>query len=236
MPPSHPREYLAFPLDVSTIEEARSYVELLKDAVGVFKVGFELYTAVGPEAVRVVHDFGCRCFLDIKLHDIPATMCRAVSSAAALKVEYLTLHASSGPTALSEVAKEVSGTDMKLLAVTLLTSLDSIALEKIGFKGSVEQVVRHLARLALDNGINGFVTSAQECESLRQMAGDKALLVTPGIRPLGAMADDQLRTATPAQAIRAGSDLLVIGRPIRDALDPLAAAQAICDEIASALP
>jgi orotidine-5'-phosphate decarboxylase len=178
---------------------------------------------------------GARCFLDLKLHDIPATMGRSVARAAAMGVAYLTVHAMAGAESLRE-AEQNAGKTQRLLAVTVLTSLDAAALREIGVEGGPEGAADRLAKLAWDAGIRGFVTSARECATLRRTLGPEAFLVTPGIRPAGADAGDQKRVMTPADAIVAGADLLVVGRPIRDASDPTKAASDIASQVAAVLP
>jgi orotidine-5'-phosphate decarboxylase len=230
-----PRRRLAFALDYPTLAEARSGAERVRDAAGVLKVGLELFVREGPPAVRMGRDLGCDVFLDLKLHDIPETVERAVASAGELGARYLTIHAGGGPRMLERAAKRAETAGLTLLAVTVLTSLDAADLDAVGVKASpAEQAVR-LARLCKDSGIHGLVCSTAEVSLLRAEMGPDAVLVTPGIRPGGGGADDQKRTGTPAQAIRSGSSLLVVGRPIRDAADPLAVAQSIVDEIAGAL-
>ncbi len=229
-----PKDRLVLPLDVESLEEARRWVELLADEVGVFKVGLQLFTAAGPDAVRLVHDAGARCFLDLKLHDIPATVRHAVASARALGVAYLTLHAANGPACLRAAADEAEGGDTTLLAVTVLTSLDGGELDAVGLAGDPEAAARRLGRLATRSGIGGLVCSPHECARLRADLGSDVVLMVPGVRPQGASAGDQRRVATPAMAIESGADLLVVGRPIRHADDPVAAARAIVAEIAEA--
>ncbi len=226
-------ERIVFPLDVSSLDEARGWLDRLGTHVGVYKVGLELFTAVGPAAVEAVHAAGAACFLDLKLHDIPATVASAVRSAAALGVRYLTLHASAGPAALAAAVETARTTDTQLLAVTVLTSLDQGALDAIGLEGTPEAAVSRLAQVGHDAGVDGFVCSPREVAGLRQQLGSGATLVVPGVRPEGTATGDQRRTATPAEARAAGADLLVIGRPIRLADDPVAAARAIADEIGS---
>jgi orotidine-5'-phosphate decarboxylase len=226
------RDRLVFPLDVPNLDAASVWVDRLAEQVGVFKVGLELFTAEGPEAVRRVHAAGCACFLDLKLHDIPATVASAVTAAAELGVRYLTVHASSGPAALQAAAAAAQGTGTRLLAVTVLTSMGPEDLGAIGLQGTPEEAVLRLARMAAGAGIDGFVTSPHECQALRQAVGQEALLVVPGVRPASSALDDQRRAATPADAVRAGADLLVVGRPIRNASNPVAAARAIAADIA----
>jgi orotidine-5'-phosphate decarboxylase len=226
-----PAERLAFPLDVSTLDAARTLVASLTGDITLFKVGLELYTAAGPDAVRVVHDAGASCFLDLKLHDIPATVSHAVRSAARLGVRYLTVHAAAGATALM-AARDAAADDVRLLAVTVLTSLTDAALPPIGIDRPLSEVALLRARLAHDAGVHGLVCSPHECGPFRRALGDDPLLVVPGIRPEGSAPDDQMRTATPSTALAAGADILVVGRPIRHASDPRAAARAIVTSIA----
>lgn len=228
-------ERVVFPLDVADLAGARAWIARLRGEVGVLKVGLELFTAVGPDAVRAVHDAGAACFLDLKLHDIPATMAGAVASAARLGVRYLTVHASAGPAALRAVAEAARGTATTLLAVTVLTSLDGGELHAIGMRGAPAESAERLAALACGAGVRGLVCSPHEVRALRAIAGAGGTLVVPGVRPAGAALGDQRRVATPADAIAAGADLLVVGRPIRDAVDPVSAARAIADEIAAAV-
>lgn len=229
------RDHIVFPLDVPTVAEAAKLVALLRNHVGVFKVGLELFTAEGPAAVRVVHDAGSKCFLDLKLHDIPETVKKATESAVRLGVHYLTLHAMNGPKTLATAAKVAQGTSTTLLAVTVLTSMDDDELRAIGVPNHAEQQVLHLARMAFNAGVRGLVASPQECRALRDALGESAHLVIPGVRPAGAAANDQKRIATPHAAILDGADRLVVGRPIRDAADPQAAATSIAREIERAL-
>jgi orotidine-5'-phosphate decarboxylase len=226
------KDRVALALDVPSLAEARRLIDAVGAHVGVLKVGLELFTAAGPDAVRAVHDAGADCFLDLKLHDIPATVARAVESAARLGVRYLTVHAANGPRCL--VGAAAAAGDTRLLAVTVLTSMDAGDLEAIGLSGPPAEAVSRLATIATGAGIGGLVCSAVECAGLRAALGPGVLLVVPGVRPAGAAASDQRRVATPARAIRDGADLLVVGRPIRDAADPAAAARAIVDEIAAA--
>lgn len=225
MDENDPRSRIALALDVPDLEAAKALIERTQKHIGTFKVGLELYTAVGPAAVEAVHRAGATCFLDLKLHDIPATMGRSVAQAASMGVAYLTVHAVAGHESLHEASLNAGST--RLLAVTVLTSLDGIALEAIGLAGGPRNAVDRLAKLAWAAGLRGFVTSAHECAGLRAALGEEAFLVTPGIRPAGADAGDQKRVMTPADAIAAGADLLVLGRPIRDAADPSRAAAEI---------
>ena len=228
-PQLSPRERLALPLDVSDLAGACAWVERLGSEVGLFKVGLELFTQEGPAAVQLVHAAGAACFLDLKLHDIPHTMASATRSAARLGVRYLTVHASAGPSALRAVA-EAAGPELKVLAVTMLTSLDETELGAIGLTGSASANVMRAADLAIGAGIAGLVCSPQEVCALRA-AYPHATLVVPGVRPAGSAQGDQRRVATPEQALADGADVLVVGRPIRDAADPRAAAAAIVGAI-----
>jgi orotidine-5'-phosphate decarboxylase len=231
----HPaRSRLAFALDYPTLAEARSGARLVRDSVGVLKVGLELFVREGPNAIALGAELGCDVFLDLKLHDIPETVERAVSSATAHGVRYLTLHASGGPAMLARAATAANGSNLVLLAVTVLTSLDEHDLAKVGFQGTPSLLAAQLAQLGWQHGIKGFVCSSAEVKSLRQTLGAEAVLVTPGIRPRGPGGDDQKRTGTPEGAIRDGSSLLVVGRPIRDAKNPATAAREIADAIAQA--
>ena len=228
-----PRSRVALALDVPGLDAAAPLIAQTREHIGVYKVGLELFAAAGPFAVDMVLETGAQCFLDLKMHDIPATMGRAVTKAAGLGVHYLTVHASAGRQAL-QVAHEAARS-MRVLAVTVLTSFDPDSLEAIGFVDGPEPAAERLAALAWSAGIRGFVCSPRECKGVRGALGDDTFLVTPGIRALGNDPADQQRTATPKAAIEAGSDLLVVGRPIRDADDPRAAAGRIVDEVGAAL-
>ena len=229
-----PRRRLAYPLDFPTLADAERGARAVEGQVGVLKVGLELFVREGPRAARLGSDFGAEVFLDLKLHDIPETVERAVASAAALDVRYLTLHAAGGPRMLERAAKRAEGSGLVLLAVTVLTSLDAGDLAAIGMPGDPAAQVLRLGRLARDSGVGGLVCSPAEVAAIRADLGPDMVLVTPGIRPAGAASDDQKRVATPGAAIRAGASILVVGRPIRDAADPRAAAQSILAEIAEA--
>lgn len=236
------RRRLVFPLDHASLDEARAAASRVAPSVGVLKIGLELFVREGPRAIELGTELGLDVFLDLKLHDIPETVARAVAGAAALGVRYLTVHAAGGSEMLRRAAEEAARSQgLILLAVTVLTSLDQADLAAQGIEGSAQDHVLRLAQLARDAGIHGFVCSPQEVSTLRQAFGSGDLLVTPGIRPAPSPsqgerpADDQKRIATPAAAIAAGADLLVVGRPIRDADNPLAAARAIVQEIAHAL-
>ncbi len=225
---------LCFPLDYPNLREALKAAEQLAPAVGVFKVGLELFVREGPAAVAEVKQLGRRVFLDLKLHDIPNTVAAAVVSATELGVDYLTIHAAGGPRML-RAAAEHAGKGLNLLAVTVLTSMDASELSAVGIRAAPGDQVPRLAAVAKDAGLSGLVCSVQEVAALRAQLGPAWTLVTPGIRPAGAAVGDQKRVGTPASATLAGSSLLVVGRPIRNAPDPLVAAQSIAHEIAGAL-
>jgi orotidine-5'-phosphate decarboxylase len=231
-----PRQRLAFPLDYPDLAAARRGAELVHASAGVLKVGLELFVREGPPAVALGAELGCDVFLDLKLHDIPATVDGAVASAAALGARYLTIHASGGPR-MVEAAVRRAATDnpaLIILAVTVLTSLDDADLGRMGIPLSASEHALALARAAREAGAAGFVCSPSEVRRMRQSLGSDVVLVIPGIRPAGAATGDQKRTGTPSEAIRDGADVLVVGRPIRDASDPAAAASAIVSEIAAA--
>jgi orotidine-5'-phosphate decarboxylase len=221
-------------LDVGDLASAAALVEQLYPAVTLFKIGLQLFTAEGPRAVEVVRQRGAEVFLDLKLHDIPNTVAAAVREAARLGAVMCTLHASGGRSMLQAATAAVaeSNSPMQLLAVTVLTSLDSQGLgEVIG--GSLDltaQVVR-LASLARDAGVDGIVASPHEISVLRAALGSSIRLVIPGIRPAWAAAEDQRRIMTPQEAAVAGADYLVIGRPITAATDPVLATRRILDEL-----
>ena len=223
------RERLAFALDVPGVEAANRWLDVLAPSVGLFKVGLELFTACGPDIVRLVGKRAA-CFLDLKLHDIPATMASAARQAADLGVRYLTVHASAGPAALEATVDALAGSSTQLLAVTVLTSMDSGQLRACGISSSPEEHVLTLATMATEAGVTGFVCSPAEAATLRARFAH-SLLVVPGIRPIGSDAGDQRRAATPTSALQAGADVLVVGRPIRLAENPVAAAARVLASI-----
>ena len=231
-----PKARLAVALDYPDAEQALRLVDSLDHTCQWFKVGMELYYAAGNTIVHQLRDRGFDVFLDLKLHDIPNTVAGAVRSATQPGAGLLTLHASGGSammTAAAEAAKAPGSP--RLLAVTVLTSMDAAQLAGTGVTASPADQVLRLAKLATQSGIDGFVCSAEEVAAVRLATGPDTLLVIPGIRPAGAAIGDQKRIATPAQAIAHGASMLVVGRPITQAADPAAAAQAILDEIAEAI-
>ncbi len=236
MKPENARNKIIFALDVNGLAEIDRYAEMLSGKVGMFKVGKELFTSCGPAAVKAVQRHGGQVFLDLKYHDIPNTVASAMLEAARLGVQLANLHALGGAemmeAASSAVHKEFGGADRpKLLAVTILTSSTEMTLRQIGIDHSVKDMVVRLARLAKESGMDGVVASPLEIELIREACGTEFLIVTPGVRPSFAAVDDQKRIMTPSDAVKAGADFLVIGRPIAKAADPVQAAQLITDEI-----
>jgi len=227
-----PRQRLIVALDVSTAAAAQRIVAAVGDSVLTYKVGMQLYTAEGPRVARDLIAAGRRVFLDLKYHDIPNTVAGAVSEAAKLGVSMLTVHAAgSGKMLRAAVEAAAARPGLMVLAVTVLTSLDGYDLDKIGIRGSVEDSVVRLATIALANGCHGVVTSAREASTLRAELGNRFAIVTPGVRPAGTNAGDQVRIVTPAEAIASGASHIVVGRPITDAADPAAEARAILGQI-----
>jgi orotidine-5'-phosphate decarboxylase len=227
-----PRQRLIVALDVSTAGAARKIVAAVGDSALTYKVGMQLYTAEGPQVVRDLVASGRRVFLDLKYHDIPNTVGAAVREAAQLAVSMLTVHAAgSGKMLRAAVEAAETRPGLMVLAVTVLTSLDAHDLDKIGVRGSVEDSVVRLATIALANGCHGVVASAREASTLRAELGDKFAIVTPGVRPAGSSAGDQVRIVTPAEAIASGASHIVVGRPITEAADPAAEARAILGQI-----
>lgn len=235
MNPIDARNKIIFALDVNGLSEIDRYAGMLSGRVGMFKVGKELFTSCGPAAVKAVQKHGGQVFLDLKYHDIPNTVANAMLEAARLGVQLANLHALGGAemmeTAARAVQKEFGDDRPRLLAVTILTSSTETTLRQVGIEHSVQDMVVRLARLAKDSGMDGVVASPLEIELIRAACGPDFLIVTPGVRPTFAVADDQKRIMTPAEAVSAGADYLVIGRPIAKAADPAAAAQLIADEI-----
>ena len=228
-----PRERLIVALDVSSAKEARKIVSSLGDAVQIYKVGMQLYTAEGPQVVRDLVACGRRVFLDLKYHDIPNTVAAAVREAAQLGVSMLTVHASGGTKMLHatvEAAREKES-GLQVLGVTVLTSINDQDLNETGVKGLVVDQVVRLASLALEAGCAGVVSSAREVKTLRAKLGSDFLVVTPGVRPAGSAHGDQARVATPAEAIAAGATHVVVGRPITAAANPAAEAAKILQDL-----
>jgi orotidine-5'-phosphate decarboxylase len=224
-------------IDTGDLARAKALAADVRHVVGGIKLGLEFFTANGPAGVAQALDRDTPLFLDLKLHDIPNTVARAVRSAAALEPLLLTLHTAGGP-AMMEAAKHAADLvasegkrRVKLLGVTVLTSLDDGDLAAVGQRGPVGEQVRRLALLARDSGLDGVVCASIEVAMLREVCGPDFLLVVPGIRPAGAASGDQKRVMGPRAAIQAGADYLVVGRPITEAPHPAAAAQAILNEL-----
>ena len=233
------RNKIIFALDVNGLADIDKWSALLAGSVGMFKIGKQLFTSVGPEAVRKVQQNGGRIFLDLKYHDIPNTVAQATVAAARMGVDLVNLHALGGyemmATTMAALDKECQGGPRpKVLAVTILTSSTEETLRGVGIDHSVPEMVVRLAQLAKSAGIDGVVASPQETPLIRAACGPEFLIVTPGVRPSFASADDQKRIMTPAEAVAQGADYLVIGRPIAAAADPVAAAGMIIDEIVAA--
>ena len=226
-----PRDRLIVALDVPDTATARAMVDRLAGHVGMFKVGSQIFTAAGPDFVREVIARGEKVFLDLKFHDIPNTVAGAVSSAGQLGVSLVDVHALGGKEMLEAAVGALPAMGIRLLAITILTSHKEETLGTIGLGGSVADSVRRLAALAKDAGADGVVASPQEVALVREACGKDFLIVTPGIRAAGAARGDQSRTATPAAAVAAGADYIVVGRPILEAHDPAGAADAIVREL-----
>lgn len=236
-----PKDYIIFPLDLPTYDDAMSYVDMLAGYVGLFKVGLELFISEGPQilkAIRSVTDAGI--FLDLKLHDIPATVKRAFLAASRHRPEFVTVYCDEGGETLKEVAEDNPG-DTKILGITVLTSLDQKKLKALGYADRFTQDLLALvllrARMAKAAGCHGVVCSGLEVEMIKRELGSELIAVTPGIRPAWSIVnqDDQRRVLTPADAIRNGSDHVVVGRPIRDAENPADAAKRVAQEIEVAI-
>jgi orotidine-5'-phosphate decarboxylase len=228
------RDRLVVALDVPTPQEAAALVERLAGLAGMFKVGSQLFTAGGPELVRGLVARGEKVFLDLKYHDIPNTVAGAVSAACRLGVSLVDVHALGGKAMMEAAVGAMPAMGTRLLAITVLTSHDAASLAELGLAADLDQAVRRLALLAYAAEVDGVVASPHEVPLIREACGRDFLVVTPGIRPGGARAGDQARAATPAAALAAGADLLVVGRPIIEAPDPAAAARAILREMEGA--
>ena len=231
------RSKIIFALDIDTFNAAKHWVSILSGHVGMFKVGKQLFTAYGPDIVRMIENFGAGVFLDLKYHDIPNTVAMASREAARLKVRLFNVHALGGYEMMARTMETVhrefpDAERSKVLAVTILTSSTRETLQEVGIERPVEEMVVRLALLAKKAGIDGVVASPREVPLIREACGSDFLIVTPGVRPSFASTDDQKRVMTPADAVSAGADYLVIGRPISAAADPLKAVAAIVDEIA----
>ncbi|MBW1713798.1 MAG: orotidine-5'-phosphate decarboxylase [Deltaproteobacteria bacterium] len=228
------RQRLVVALDTSDQSQALAWTRDLGPEVGWFKVGLELFTAAGPDLVRDIKNLGGRVFLDLKLHDIPATVRGALNAAQGLGAEMITVHIQAGPDWIRAVAPRER---LKVVGVSLLTSLAPQDLEALGQRtNDPSALVLDRARLALEAGLSGVVCSGREAAAVRSVLGPEKLIICPGIRPAWSLVDgdDQARVTTPAQAVRAGADLIVVGRPILGAPDPVRAAQEVVQELAQA--
>lgn len=227
------RDRLIVALDLADTQAAEAMVERLGDAVAFYKIGLELTYGGGLAMAERLIRQGKQVFLDLKLHDIPNTVARATEQIAAIGATFLTVHAF--PQTMRAAAGALGGSSMKLLAVTVMTSYDDADLAEAGYGLKVSELVARRAGQARKAGVHGLILSAEEAAAMRQAVGRDMLLVTPGIRPAGAAIGDQKRVMTPGEAIRAGADYLVVGRPVTQAADPKAAAEAIVAEIAAAV-
>lgn len=233
------RERLVLALDVDDLKKANELVDKLSDYVGVFKIGSQLFTAEGAKVVNMVNERGGKVFLDLKFHDIPNTVARAAEVATKLGVYIFNVHTLGGYEMMKTTAEVTAKTSQELgvkkpliLGVTLLTSINQEILEKeIGIKKRLKEQVVHLAKLAKAAGLDGVVASSWEIKEIRKACGEDFVILTPGIRPAGKSFDDQKRVMTPREAIKLGADFLVIGRPIRNAVNPVEAAKEILREM-----
>jgi len=239
MTPASPKDRIIFALDVEHFHEALHWVTLLKDRVGIFKVGKQLFTHSGPKVIDMICQKGQKVFLDLKYHDIPNTVAKAGEEATKHQVAMFNLHALGGfemmrktVEASRAISKSLNLSRPIILAVTILTSMDEESLKEVGIQGPLIDEVGRLSLLAQKSEVDGVVASPQEIGIIRQRCGERFLIVTPGIRHPSDKKDDQKRTLTPREAIEAGADYLVIGRPIKEAKDPIEAVQRIVEDIA----
>jgi orotidine-5'-phosphate decarboxylase len=228
-----PKDRLIVALDLPGVAAAEAMIAKLGDSVNFYKIGYQLAYAGGLPLVRQLSDSGKKVFVDLKLHDIGNTVARGVESVGKLGATFLTVHAY--PQTMKAAVEARAGSSLKILAVTVLTSYDDGDLHAAGYRLNVSDLVEARAQQAQVLGVDGIVCSAEEAAALRKLVGHQMNLVTPGIRPAGAATGDQKRIMTPARAISAGTDYLVVGRPVTEAADPKAAADAIQAEIAQAL-
>jgi orotidine-5'-phosphate decarboxylase len=235
---SEPKDKIIFALDFEHFTDAQKWVNLLKDHVGMFKVGKQLFTHAGPKVVDMIRAKGQKVFLDLKFHDIPNTVAKAGEEATKLNVSMFNIHALGGfemmrktVEASRTIAKSLGIPRPLILAVTILTSMDEESLKEVGIQGPIIDEVTRLAELSMKAGVDGVVASPQEIEVIRKKCGENFLIVTPGIRLPTEKKDDQRRTLSPKEAILAGANYLVIGRPIREAKNPLEAVKKIIEDI-----
>ena len=233
-----PKDRIIFALDVDHFSEAQRWVNLLKDRVGLFKVGKQLFTHSGPKVIDMIRQKGQKVFLDLKFHDIPNTVARAGEEATKLEVTMFNLHALGGSEMMRKTVEASRATAKNLgfpapmiLAVTILTSMDEGMLREVGIQGPIQEEVAKLAVLAKQAGVDGVVASPQETPIIRERCGKTFLIVTPGIRLPSDKKDDQKRTLSPREAVAAGASYLVVGRPIKEAKNPLEAVEHIVEDI-----
>lgn len=241
--PINAKDRIVLALDVDTIEEVEKFTELLKDYVGYFKVGLQLYTACGFDAVEVIKKHGGKVYFDGKFHDIPNTVAKASANLMKKGIDFFNVNASGGSKMISttvrlckETAKKLDIAPPTILGVTLLSSFGQRTLtEELNVKVSVDEYVAHITQIAKEAGISGVVASAAEAKKIRQEVGEDFMIMCPAIRPTWSVVNDQIRVVSPSDAIEAGVDYMVIGRPITSAEDPVAAAKLIINEIEEAL-
>jgi len=228
------QEKVIVALDVQTYEQACELVKELSPVISCFKIGSELFTAAGPRVVEAVRQSGAEVFLDLKFHDIPNTVAAAIRSASELDVFLCNVHASGGQKmmeAAAKAARESKSTKLKVIAVTVLTSMTEDDLRQVGVVEKSDDQVLDLAHLAKDSGLHGVVCSGREATAVRNVCGNDFLIVTPGVRPEWAASGDQVRVVTPTFAFEAGADYIVVGRPITEAASPIEAAEKLLEEI-----
>lgn len=238
-----PKDRIILALDVDTLDEAKQLVNDLRDYVGIFKVGLQLFTAVGPEIVKFIHDEGAQVFFDGKFHDIPNTVEKAATNIVKNGATFFNVHAMGGSKMISAAIKAAKETSKNynlpkpiVLGVTILTSLgQEMITEELKITKNIHEYVGELAALAKESGLDGVVSSAADVPNIRKYCGEDFVIVCPAIRPLWAALDDQTRVVTPTDALKAGADYLVIGRPITNAKNPKEAAKKVLDEVTEAL-
>jgi len=228
------RNPIMLAIDTSSLDEAKSLAVKLKDNIGGIKLGMEFFNSFGPSGIKAIKDFDIPIFLDLKLHDIPATVYKTITTLLKLEPAIINVHASGGKEMMMAAAKALKDSgnkNTKIIAVTILTSLDDNDLYEIGFSGTSNELVLRLAKLAQESGLDGIVCSAKEISTIRENIGSDFMLVVPGIRTKEDNTDDQKRIMTPKEAILLGADLLVIGRPITKAKDEILASKEILDQL-----
>ena len=228
------RNPIMLAIDTSSLDEAKSLAVKLKDNIGGIKLGMEFFNSFGPSGIKAIKDFDIPIFLDLKLHDIPATVYKTITTLLKLEPAIINVHASGGKEMMMAAAKALKDSgnkNTKIIAVTILTSLDDNDLYEIGFSGTSNELVLRLAKLAQESGLDGVVCSAKEISTIRENIGSDFMLVVPGIRTKEDNSDDQKRIMTPKEAILLGADLLVIGRPITKAKDEILASKEILDQL-----